>query len=589
MKAPKKTQEKICVIYCRVSTDEQRETGLSLESQEASCRGFAAAQGWKILRVVYEDHSAFYLEERQVFQSVREDIRLGRANILLSHAFDRLTRNQDHAGQIFRSIREYGGELWCVEEGAIGIGESTGKFMGNVYAYLAEQEREKIRERTMRGRKQRLLNGKIHNAGVPLYGYRINREEGRREIYEPEAAVVREIFRLCVEEKLGVHGITLRMIMRGIPTPSEGNRRKLRKDNPVWQKSAVYRILRRHDYMGETVGWMRTTCGSKSRTPSLRPENEHVKLPAGVTPPIISKKVWEAAQKQLASNVGTFTRNAKHPALLRGHIYCWYCERKMVPTTDKVRRYRCGSHDAPGEHCANKRLKADEIEQFAWAWIARILKDPDVLTHAIEKLQQEDQNPQWRDDLRIAKETLAKTKANMEALVERMARADELDGDIFEGALAKLKTERAGLERVIGELEQRIASNQKQVADLRDLREYSVRERDRIDNYSFEEKVRAIAQLDVRVVAKPNCWRVDVPVEAYSEATGLDASVIAEKPRICLKPAWADTFADDLVEAGILQPTGDVVSTLSSASKALATTRATSATTNCKPSPRPAA
>jgi site-specific DNA recombinase len=566
-----------CIIYCRVSTEDQKDNGTSLASQERYCLEFAKRMGWRVLRVVKEDYSGNKLEERRLFAGVREDIRLGKANILLCYHPDRMSRNQTHALIIFEGICEAGAELHFVEGGKI-EDSPIGRAMLMLFATGAAIQRHQITENSMRGRKERLLQGKIHNAGVPLYGYRINREASRREIYEPEAAVVRKIFDWCANEKLGAHGIALRLIELGFTSPSEGNKRKLKSGRAVWHKSAVWRILRNEAYMGVTVGWKRTTCGSKTRTATLRPANEHVKLPEGTSPPIVSEKIWQAAQKQLDSNAGAFVRNEKHPALLRGYVYCAYCERKMYPTTDKIKRYRCGSQGVPGvEPCQNKRIRADEVEQFAWQWVATILKDPDVISRAIEAMQKDVINPQWQLDLRIAKDALAKTKRSMEVLVGRMARADEFDTDIFERELAKLKKERIGLEGMIKELEQRIASSQKQVADLTELRDYAARERERIDGYTFEEKRRAIEQLDIRVVVKPERYRVDVPVQAYTDYTGIEESEAATKTRSAslLKPEWADTFADDLVAAGLLKPKSDVVVAPSWASRAPATTRAT--------------
>lgn len=45
---------KKCVIYLRVSTDEQVSSGLGLDAQEASCRRWAEANGLTVVEVVTE-------------------------------------------------------------------------------------------------------------------------------------------------------------------------------------------------------------------------------------------------------------------------------------------------------------------------------------------------------------------------------------------------------------------------------------------------------------------------------------------------------------------------------------------------------
>ena len=42
------------IIYCRVSTKEQAETGYSLEAQERSCKEFAIKNDYKILKTFIE-------------------------------------------------------------------------------------------------------------------------------------------------------------------------------------------------------------------------------------------------------------------------------------------------------------------------------------------------------------------------------------------------------------------------------------------------------------------------------------------------------------------------------------------------------
>jgi hypothetical protein len=250
-------------------------------------------------------------------------------------------------------------------------------------------------------------------------------------------------------------------------------------------------------------------------------------LPSGITPPLVSKEVWQAAQEQLNTNKGIFTRNEKRPVLLRGHIFCAYCNRGMYPSSERNNyKYRCYSQEIPGvKKCANKRLSAMRVENFAWQYVASILKDPEIIARAIEDMRTSGPNPQWESDFRTAKTCLEKTERAIERLVRRMATADEDDADIFERELIKFKKERAGFKAMIIELEQRIASNQKKVADLTNIRDYAKRERQRIESYGFEEKRAAIEQLGIKVYVMGDYYRVDVPVAIRQE---LDIRMVTE-------------------------------------------------------------
>src|SRR5690606_12385554 len=69
-------------------------------------------------------------------------------------------------------------------------------------AFVAEVEREKILERTTRGKTERARSGKIPQAfGKGGYGYTYNPETGRRDVEPYQASVVRRIFERYAETR----------------------------------------------------------------------------------------------------------------------------------------------------------------------------------------------------------------------------------------------------------------------------------------------------------------------------------------------------------------------------------------------------
>ena len=75
------------------------------------------------------------------------------------------------------------------------LADEVGRFILAARAFIAEVEREKIAERTMRGKEERARSGRIPQAfGRGWYGYTYNPDTGRREIEPFQAALVRRIF-----------------------------------------------------------------------------------------------------------------------------------------------------------------------------------------------------------------------------------------------------------------------------------------------------------------------------------------------------------------------------------------------------------
>ena len=96
-----------------------------------------------------------------------------------------------------------------------------GQLIRFVRGYAAKVEPEKIRERSLRGKRARIQAGKIHNHGPELYGYRRDKAAGIRSVYEPEAAIVREVFTWVLEGH-GLRAILQRLNGQGIRSPGVG-------------------------------------------------------------------------------------------------------------------------------------------------------------------------------------------------------------------------------------------------------------------------------------------------------------------------------------------------------------------------------
>src|SRR5262249_28883596 len=79
------------IVYLRVSTDEQAESGLGLESQLAACRAFAARMGWEIVLIVEDTMSGgLKLEKRTILLDAIAALKHG--DVLLVAKRDRLSR-----------------------------------------------------------------------------------------------------------------------------------------------------------------------------------------------------------------------------------------------------------------------------------------------------------------------------------------------------------------------------------------------------------------------------------------------------------------------------------------------------------------
>ena len=280
------------IIYSRVSTDAQERDGTSLDTQERACVDHALDQGWEVVRRIRDTDSGALLE-REGLTDLREALRHGAADVVVAHAVDRLSRSQNHIGLLFDEFEGAGVTMAFVTERFEDT--AVGRFILAARAFIAEVEREKIAERTMRGKEERAKGGRIPQAtGRGMYGYHYDSDTGRRVINHEQATVVRRVFE-GFAGGASIIGITNALNEEGIPSFT----------GRAWSAWTVKNMLRNPGYAGRTI-FKRTKTGhrrdpltgKRRRTVALRDESEWIEIP-DATPPVISEELFNAVQARL--------------------------------------------------------------------------------------------------------------------------------------------------------------------------------------------------------------------------------------------------------------------------------------------------
>ena len=122
---------------------------------------------------------------------------------------------------------------------------ATGTFLRNAKAFVAELEREKIRERTNRGKAARIADGKYPAVGRPPYGYRW-RDPGPKQKTqlvpdETTAPIVQRIFR---DMAAGASARTVAMALTASGVPTATGR-------GAWILPTILNMIRHPAYVGD--------------------------------------------------------------------------------------------------------------------------------------------------------------------------------------------------------------------------------------------------------------------------------------------------------------------------------------------------
>ena len=267
-----------CGVYVRVSTDDQKDNGYSIDSQLRMIKEYCEKKKYDIIDV-YNDagHSGKDLM-RPEMQRLLKDIKSKKIDKLVAIKVDRLTRSNYDGFWLLNYLEEHDVKLELILE-PFDVSTANGEMIYGMNLVFGQRERKEIGARTKRAMEEMAMEH-IHPSKAP-YGYTRNKETGHLEIEPIEAEVVKEIFELCKE----------RHSTRNIAIIMKDNNAYLKQGK--WKADRVYKILTNSIYIGIFE------YGKYKRKPEdiLKVEN--------YCEPIIDLKTWNITRKNLEKN--------KHP------------------------------------------------------------------------------------------------------------------------------------------------------------------------------------------------------------------------------------------------------------------------------------
>ena len=317
-----------CGIYVRVSTDDQRDNGYSIDSQLRMIKEYCEKNEYNIVDV-YNDagHSGKDLM-RPEMQRLLKDIKSKKIDKLVAIKVDRLTRNNYDGFWLLNYCEEHDVKIELILE-PYDVSTANGEMIFGMNLVFGQRERKEIGARTKRAMEEMALE-RIHPSKAP-YGYIRNKETGHLEVEPIEAEVVKEIFELCKQGNS----------TRGIATIMKDNNAYLKQGK--WKSDRVYKILSNSIYIGVFE------YGKYKRKPQdiLRVEN--------YCEPIIDEVTWNATRNVLVKN--KHSNYGEYIHLFSGLVKCPICGEIMsssesfkYPNGKRKVYYhlRCKNHNCSG-------------------------------------------------------------------------------------------------------------------------------------------------------------------------------------------------------------------------------------------------
>ncbi len=203
-------------LYARVSTDKQAEK-YGTPSQIEAFRKRCLEEGWALLldgdkdAFVDDGYSGAELD-RPALNRLRQAAREGRMDVVLAYDPDRLSRKLYHQMILAEEFEKQGIKLEFITQD-MGTSPEDRMFF-NMRGLVAEYEREKIRERTMRGSREKARQGKVVSTGAISFGLSYNKEKATLEENPEKAQILRMIFYAYANENLSIQSLADRLYQR---------------------------------------------------------------------------------------------------------------------------------------------------------------------------------------------------------------------------------------------------------------------------------------------------------------------------------------------------------------------------------------
>jgi DNA invertase Pin-like site-specific DNA recombinase len=163
-------------IYLRVSTDLQ-----TTDNQEPECRQLAERRG-EVLSTYAEQGSA--VKVRPEFARMMKDAKRGKFDVLVIWALDRFGRSMAGNMADLEELDRLGVQVVSVRESWLDTTGPTRGLLVAIFSWVAEQERERIAQRTKAGMARAKRHGTKSGRKIGRPKARVDIDEARRLLAE---------------------------------------------------------------------------------------------------------------------------------------------------------------------------------------------------------------------------------------------------------------------------------------------------------------------------------------------------------------------------------------------------------------------
>lgn len=392
-KASQQSRSNNCVVYTRVSTKEQADNNMSLETQRKHCEQFAIKNGYNIQGYFGGTYESAKTDERKEFNRMLSFVKKSKEKIahIIVYSVDRFSRSGANAIYITEQLKKQGILLHSVSQ-PTDITTPSGNLQQNIQFIFSEYDNQLRRQKCMAGVKEMLLRGDWPT--MPPMGYSIIRENGVRKIVVNEKGkLLRKAFIWKANERITNEEICKRLEALGLKLADQRLSDMFR--NPFYCGLMVHNMLD-----GQVI------------------KGNHEKM--------VSEEIFLKANNALPHHKdGIRILHEREEAPLKRFLKCDQCKQFYTAYRKKEKHwyYKCNTKGC------NCNLNASQLH----ADFKYMLKDLSLtVSPGIENLIKQDMEALYSESGKDGNEQRSIVSRNLTELTNKIARLHEkfIDGDI---------------------------------------------------------------------------------------------------------------------------------------------------------------
>lgn len=312
--------------YARVSHEEQKKYGYSIEAQVDKIKKYCELKNYQLVDIyIDEGFTASNMKRPRLLDLFNS---LDKIDAIVFTRLDRFSRNVLEANKMLDTLQKNNVSMIAIEEEDINTTDADGLFMFNLKVSLAEREIKKTSERIRSVFEYKVKEGQVIS-GVTAFGYKIATINGIKRLVkdEDEAPIVIDIFNYFLKYQ------SIRLV-----TDLINKKYDIRKSYQVYSK-----LLKNEIYTG-----------------TYRSNNNYVD-------PYIDRDTFDKIQELISKNIKASDKKVTY--IFSGLVCCPKCNNLLAGSNNLYKGsyyyyYRCNKHYVSKLCTEKKNYNENLIEKY---------------------------------------------------------------------------------------------------------------------------------------------------------------------------------------------------------------------------------